>query len=145
MRYDLVLNLFTAKGLNKEVFEVHGGEQWRPMLNIRDASRGILFALENDLPGLYNLIHSNYTVKLIAEIVAAHLHAEFTTDPEKRDIRSTFAKNNKLRTRGFHTKHSLLDAVKEIEKDPLETWKNYKNPIYHNLDWLKGLKEAGKI
>lgn len=145
MRYDLVVNLFTAQALMGETLTVHGGEQWRPMVNLNDVSRGIKFSIENDIRGLYNLMYANYNIKLIAEIVASKLNAEFIVDPTKNDVRSTYAKNNKLRLKGFQTKYSVLDAIKSIVADPTESWKNYKDPIYHNMKFLKQMHDEGRL
>ncbi len=53
-RFDLVINLMTAKALIDGEITVFGGDQWRPFLHVDDAARAILRTLEAPLP----LVHT---------------------------------------------------------------------------------------
>lgn len=143
MRFDLVANLFIAKAINGEKLTVNGGEQWRPMVHVQDVADGIIFALENNMHGIYNMVQNNYTIKLMAEIITAKYGNEYEVDPSKSDVRSTIAKNNKIRQRGFYPKRSILDAAKELEN--MECIKDYKNPIHYNAKYVSVLRERGLV
>ena len=40
MRYDLVVNTLTMKAWCDRKIRIFGGNQWRPLLHVRDAARG---------------------------------------------------------------------------------------------------------
>ena len=62
MRFDLVINLFIAKALKEKKITVYGGNQFRPFLHVEDAADSIIFALEKDLTGTYNVVSQNFTI-----------------------------------------------------------------------------------
>ena len=70
MRFDLVVNMFTAKVFNRQEVTVFGGGQWRPFVHIRDISRGIIFAAEKKLKGIYNLCNENVKIQDMARKIA---------------------------------------------------------------------------
>ena len=45
-RFDLVINLLTAKAVVENEITVFGGDQWRPFLHVDDAARAILQVLQ---------------------------------------------------------------------------------------------------
>lgn len=69
LRADLVVNILTIRAFSDSKMEVFGGQQYRPLLHVRDVSTGILAALNSDLTGIYNLHTENLTVLDIAEKV----------------------------------------------------------------------------
>jgi len=40
MRFDLVVNVMTAHAVTRGQVQVHGGDQWRPFIHVRDAASG---------------------------------------------------------------------------------------------------------
>ena len=46
MRLDLVVNTFALKSLIEKKIQIFGGDQWRPMLNVEDASDAFIKCLE---------------------------------------------------------------------------------------------------
>jgi nucleoside-diphosphate-sugar epimerase len=69
LRADLVVNVLTIRAFSHSKMEVFGGQQYRPLLHVRDVSTGILAALNSELTGIYNLHTENLTVLDIAEKV----------------------------------------------------------------------------
>jgi nucleoside-diphosphate-sugar epimerase len=75
IRLDLVANVLSVKAMRGRPLTVFGGEQWRPILHVRDAARAIVnAALVNEIPnnvppGVYNLAQQNVTIRQIAEII----------------------------------------------------------------------------
>ena len=65
LRLDLVTNVLTLKATNGQPLTVFGGEQWRPLLHVKDVSTAIGYCLGNDITGLYNLSYKNYTIREI--------------------------------------------------------------------------------
>ena len=45
-RFDLVINLLTAKAIMEDEITIYGGDQWRPFLHVADAAQAVLMVLE---------------------------------------------------------------------------------------------------
>lgn len=75
IRLDLVANVLSVKAMRGKPLTVFGGEQWRPILHVRDAARAIVNAAliheipNNVAPGTYNLAQQNVTIREIAEVI----------------------------------------------------------------------------
>lgn len=75
IRLDLVANVLSLKAMRGQPLTVFGGEQWRPILHVRDAARAIVqAALVHDIPnnvspGIYNIAQENVTIRELAEAV----------------------------------------------------------------------------
>jgi nucleoside-diphosphate-sugar epimerase len=69
IRLDLVANLLTVKAYFTNVMSVFGGEQFRPLLHVKDVGRFAAMAVTNDSTGIFNIHHGNYTIAQIAEII----------------------------------------------------------------------------
>jgi nucleoside-diphosphate-sugar epimerase len=48
-RFDLVVNLLTARALRDHAVSIFGGEQWRPFVHVADVARALHASLEADL------------------------------------------------------------------------------------------------
>lgn len=74
-RFDLVVNLLTAKALEDGKITIFGGDQWRPFIHVDDAAQAILMTLEAPLPIVRNQVinvgsnEQNYTIRQIGELV----------------------------------------------------------------------------
>ena len=143
MRYDLVVNIFTAKAKNGEKLMVFGGNQWRPLLHVQDAAASIIHCIHNQLSGILNVHHANYQISTIAEIVSAKTGSEIEIDVSNQDTRSYIVSNKAIRKTGFETQHSILDGVEEMLQ--LDSWKDYKLPQYSNAKFYAQLRAEGKI
>ena len=121
MRFDLVVNLLTARALRERVLEVHGGEQWRPQVHVDDVASALLLALDHPAaPGrTYNVGSDALNLRIgeLAHEIAARFPEARLTVSEARDPRSyrvSFARIE--RELGFRARHSLADGVAEIER-----------------------------
>ena len=70
MRFDLVINRFIAQAIKEGKVTVFGGSQYRPFLHVSDASDAIIFSLEKNLTGTYNVVSENLTIKQAAERIS---------------------------------------------------------------------------
>ena len=141
MRYDLVINTFAARAANGEKLSVFGGTQYRPFVHIRDVARAIIFAIENDLDGIYNLANENITIKELANIIKDLTNTDIEIIDEIEDPRNYIADNTKLLNTGFKFEWNIEKGVKEILESP--TVKNYKDAQYSDLELMKRVKENG--
>jgi nucleoside-diphosphate-sugar epimerase len=123
MRFDLVVNLMTLYAFkHRKVFVLGGGEQWRPLLHVRDVARAFLTALaappEKVGGQIFNVgdNEQNYKVKtvarLVSSVVAPVTVEEVPQDPDKRSYRVSF---DKIRSElGYQTKYDVAYGIREV-------------------------------
>lgn len=114
MRYDLVVNAFSAKSIKDGNITVFGGEQERPFINIQDVARAILHVIEKSLKGIYNAAGSNLSILKLSEVVKEVTGCEIQINKNIEDKRSYFVDNSKLLNTGFEFKYNIKDAVNDI-------------------------------
>jgi nucleoside-diphosphate-sugar epimerase/CBS domain-containing protein len=147
MRFDLVINLLTAKATIENEISIHGGDQWRPLLHVYDAARAAIVVLESPLTSVGSKIFNvgsnkqNYQMKELAPMfnkIYPRLNIIFNEDlADPRDYRVDFSKIKK--ELGFDTSITVEDAILEI-KDYIEKHKiNYEDIKYSNYKSLADL------
>ena len=140
IRLDLVANVLTMKGARGEKLSVFGGEQWRPLLHVRDVSTAIVHGLRHDLCGLYNLSDENYTIGQLAQEISEHLggvEIEYT-DMKFEDMRNYRVSSDKYADTGWEPHWDLGDGVAEVADIIIEERiTDVYNPIYHNQKYLQ--------
>jgi nucleoside-diphosphate-sugar epimerase len=149
-RFDLVVNLLTAKALRERVITIYNGEQWRPFIHVSDVAEGFQLVHSADLKLVsgetYNLGDSrlNFTLRQVAEIIAElapGTRVEHVENPDRRNYRVSFDKI--YRELGFQGKVHLRDGVLDL-KEALVSGKitDYADAVYHNQRYLKA---AGRL
>ena len=142
MRFDLVINLFVAQALKEGKITVQGGKQHRPFLHVSDAADSIIFSLEKNLTGIYNVISKNYTILEAAEEISKVTGCEIKISKEEEDNRDYKVSAEKLKLTGFEPKQTIDDAIKEISDAFANgTLINYKEDKYSNYKLLFSSKE----
>jgi len=150
LRFDLVANVLTMKACLNENITVFGGEQWRPMLHVRDVAEAVIFAIQNDLTGLYNLTDTNYQITDLAEYILDQLKGISTskiayTNMNFEDMRNYHVSNAKLMATGWKPQWKLEHGIHQIMDVVLQKRvKNPKDAIYSNEHYLKYLENYGK-
>ena len=119
MRFDLVVNLLTARAMREGAIEVHGGEQWRPQVHVEDVARAVQLAVDhpNAAGGVFNVGSDALNLR-IAEL-GSRISGRFPGAGLKisptRDLRSyrvSFARiHDGL---GFRAERSLESGIDEI-------------------------------
>ncbi|MBC8488008.1 MAG: NAD(P)-dependent oxidoreductase [Bacteroidetes bacterium] len=69
VRFDLVVNTLVMRAAVHNKINVFGGQQYRPLLHVRDAAQTIYNTLEGTNTGIYNLHSENTTIIEIAQLV----------------------------------------------------------------------------
>lgn len=121
MRFDLVVNLLTAKACTEHRITVRGGNQWRPFVHVRDAAEAYVKVLEAPIENTSGMIFNvgsnqlNITIEEVGQRIArlvpeAQLIHEPPDDP--RNYRVDFSKI--VRELGFQAKVSFDQGVGEI-------------------------------
>jgi nucleoside-diphosphate-sugar epimerase len=95
MRFDLVVNILTAKAHHENVVPIFGGDQYRPNVHVRDAARAYIACLEAPIGDVSSEIFNvgcteqNYQIGEIGEIIADEFpEANIDWQREKEDERS---------------------------------------------------------
>jgi nucleoside-diphosphate-sugar epimerase len=138
-RLDLVVNILTKRAVEGESLNVFGGEQWRPLLHVKDVSNAIKYCIENNIDGLYNVSMNNYTIADLARKI--HELIPSTTinyrDIPFEDLRDYKVKNDKFSKLGWTPTHSLEDGILDMQS--LIAEKRIVDPdadIYYNVKYV---------
>ncbi len=144
-RFDLVVNLLTAKAMKDRVITIYNGEQWRPFLHVADAAAAIVQVLEAPaaLVGrqVYNVGDSrlNFTLTDVAEKLLKffpYTRVEHVENTDRRSYRVSF---HKIKGHlGFSCSKTIEDGIHEI-KAAFESGEltDYGAPLYSNVKYLK--------
>jgi nucleoside-diphosphate-sugar epimerase len=144
-RFDLVVNLLTAKALEDRRITVFGGNQWRPFVHVDDAAEGVLKTLEAPLSVVGNQIFNvgsdeqNYTILQVGQIIArlvpgAELVSE-GADTDTRDYKVRFAKLAK--SVGFTPRWTVEQGIEQVMK-AMESGavRDYRDSKHSNVKFL---------
>lgn len=144
MRLDLVANILSMRAAKGEKLTVFGGEQWRPLLHVRDVSTAILHGLKNNISGLYNLSYKNYKIVELAEQIQKIIpecQVEYT-DMKFEDLRNYKVKNDKYLATGWKPEYTLDDGINQImsliEENRI---KDTGDVVYSNAAFMRKLNE----
>ncbi len=142
MRFDLVINLFIAKALKEKEVTVFGGNQFRPFLHVEDAADSIIFALEKDLTGTYNVMSENFTILNAAKKIKELTDCNIQISNEDEDKRNYNVSADKIKDIGFKPQKNVEYAFNQIKKAfEEEKIKDYTEKTYNNYELLFSSKE----
>ncbi len=140
IRLDLVVNTLTVRAYRHGKITVYGGDQFRPLLHVRDAAQAVVDALEQPHTGVFNLHRQNVRIIDLAYQVRNHfpdLVIEQTPMyfQDTRNYRVTSEKAQRIL--GFKPRYSIDDGIEEI-KELLESHrlKDIDSPRYTNQAFL---------
>ncbi len=146
VRMDLVANLLTARACLGGEISIFGGEQYRPLLHVRDAAQALVDALEvptTKKAQIYNICSVNIKmIELAKEIKKLFPKTKINITPMPfEDTRNYKVSNEKLvKEFNFKTNHGLKEGVQEIAHLLLSNRiKDFNNPRYSNQNFLKDL------
>ena len=158
LRLDLVLNDFVACALSsKEITILSDGTPWRPLINVRDMARAIIWAHERDAGngGNFLIVNTgsnqwNYQVKELAyEInkILAEVNVSINKDalPDKRSYKVSFDRFKELAPASQpqydlnNTISDLIDGLKNINFNN----KNFRQSRLIRLFVVNELLEKG--
>jgi len=151
-RFDLVVNLLTAKAVLDGEITVHGGDQWRPFLHVEDAARSVLMLLREPIedteePFIFNVGCNleNYTIEQVANLIQDQvpdaLLSHGTFDGDRRNYRVDFSKIE--RAIGFTTHWTVKEGIRQVrELIQGGAVRNYRDPAYSNVTVLRESADA---
>ena len=154
MRYDLVVNtMLKAALMTNKITVFCGGEQWRPLVDIRDVALAHIAAIqapEKKVCGqIFNLVYKNYRVLELAHWIQKVLretkgmNPEIVVDYSPRKDRSYRVSGDKIKkVLGWEPKISVENSLKYMIKKIEEFgYTDYMSPRYYNILWMKLLSE----
>jgi len=145
-RFDLTVNKLTADAIRKRVITVHGGEQRRPNVSMRDAIDLYAFLVDVDASKIngrtFNFGFENHKVIEIARLIQQQLadldvRVEVQDVIDKRDYH--IASTSLVETLGYRPKGSIAQAVAELREHLLDR-KEFPDPEaaeHHNMRSMK--------
>jgi len=142
MRFDLVINLFIAQAILNGKITVFGGNQYRPFLHVDDAAESLVFSLEQNLTGTYNVISENFTILEAAKKIQSVIGCEIEISNENEDKRNYKVSADKIKQMGFLSKKNIESAIDEIsEAIKKGEIKDFMENKYSNYKTLFGSKD----
>ncbi|WP_276255732.1 NAD-dependent epimerase/dehydratase family protein [Halomontanus rarus] len=154
MRFDLVVNILTAKAYETNEIPIFGGDQYRPNVHVADAAQAYIDCLEAPIDDVSNEIFNvgsneqNYRVAEIGEMISEQFQdATIDRQPENEDERSYRVDFSKIEARlGYSVDRTITDGCLEI-KQAMEhgrfsdyTGSQYSN--YKTLESAQGLFQS---
>jgi nucleoside-diphosphate-sugar epimerase len=144
-RFDLVVNLLTAKAVVDGKITVSGGGQWRPLLHVDDAALALMKAVEAPTELVHGEVFNvgsneqNYRLEEVAQVVQSLVTqaeiVEMGTGADFRNYQVEFSKITKML--GFIPRWTLQEGIKQVIA-ALENGevKDYRHPMYSNVKFL---------
>ena len=153
MRFDLVINLMTLSAYrNRKLFVLGGGQQWRPLVHVRDVARAFLLMMdaprEKVAGQAFNVgsNEQNYQIYQIAQMVrdvVPHTDLEVVPDdPDKRSYNVSFDRIEQ--ELGFRVEKSAYEGIVEV-KQALERGKVDDSVKTKTVQYYKYLLEAERL
>lgn len=141
LRVDLVLNVLTIRAVMEGSMSVFGGEQYRPLLHVRDVATAAIPHISTQSTGIYNLHTENVTVLELAQRIqklVPKVEIE-QTEISFQDARNYRVSSDLARAElGFAPKWSIEDGITEVRETILsKRIKNVQNPRFNNSESLR--------
>jgi len=144
-RFDLVVNLLTAKAIQEGLITVYNGDQWRPFIHVKDVAEGVVKTFGAPIESVSGEIFNvgddrlNFTLTEVAEKIRAlvpDIRIEHVENVDRRNYRVSFRKIRDCI--GFTAACSVEDGILEI-KQAFEQGQilDYRKPFYSNVSYLK--------
>jgi len=139
MRMDLIVNTMFKCAMKDRRIVVNNAAIWRPILDMRDAVRGYLRAVQADysINGVFNITSDNYTVGQVGDLVkeeleelGEHVGIEIRSIQDFRNYKVTTRKAKTVL--GYEAKYTVADIVKDLFAHRDE-FGDYENDVYYNI------------
>lgn len=144
IRLDLVVNVLTVRAALEGKIAIFGGDQFRPLIHVRDVANTIVENVDTEHTGVYNLHRQNVRIIDLAYQVRNHFpDLEIQMAEMKfQDTRNYRVSSDKAhRELGFKAAYSIDDGIEEV-KELIESRriKNVQDVRYTNQSFLATYK-----
>jgi len=119
IRFDLVVNTLVMRAIHHNRITVFGGEQYRPLLHVRDVAKAIFAVLDKENTGIYNLHAENMKIIDVAKKIKEYFPSLEIEETESvfQDNRNYRVSSDKARNElGFNPTLTVDDAIKELKE-----------------------------
>jgi len=149
IRLDLVINILTLKALREGKVQIFGGDQYRPVLHVRDAAKAFVMNIDTDHSGVYNLHTENVRIRDLPEYLRPtypDLQVDYT-EASFEDSRNYKVTSDKaIKAFGFTTSYSISDGISEMRDFLVENRiKDVSHPRYSNAAFVSLLIDNGDL
>ncbi len=140
IRLDLVVNTLTVRAHRQGKISIFSGDQFRPLLHVKDAARAAVDNLTTKPTGVFNLARQNVRIVDLAYQVRNHFPDLIVeqTPMKFQDARNYRVSSEKAqKVLAFKSVYSIDDGIDEV-RDLLESHrlKDVDNPRYTNQTFL---------
>jgi nucleoside-diphosphate-sugar epimerase len=149
LRLDLVVNVLTMKAVRDGEITINGGDQWRPIIAVKDIAGYVTEACRERHVGVYVLSLENVIIRELGEKVSRLIPNTKVTYNEIsfQDARNYKVDNAKSLKRFKYkpivtVEDEVARMVALFEENRIE---NPEDKIYHNGAFLKNKKEINKL
>ena len=141
IRMDLVVNTLTVKAFLYGRVSVFGGNQFRPLLHVKDVAEAVVGTAETNNAGIFNLHTVNMTIVEVAELIQKYVPDLIVnkTEIQFQDARNYSVSSEKARKAfGFSPRYSPEDGIVEIKQLVEEgRIRDISSPRFSNTDFLR--------
>ncbi len=145
IRLDLVVNILTVKACLYNRISVFGGEQYRPLLHVRDVAEAIVLNLESNHTGIFNLHTVNVRILDLASMFQKHFPG---VEVQRTEVKFQDSRNYRVTSEkaqkafGFAPKWELEPGMLELKSIiQADRIKNVAIPRHSNHRFLKEILE----
>jgi nucleoside-diphosphate-sugar epimerase len=118
IRMDLVVNFLTVRAHTLGKINVFGGDQFRPLLHVKDVARGIEKVLFDSNTGVYNLHRQNVRIIDLSYQIRNHfpdLEIERTDQPFQDTRNYRVRSDRAVNDWNFDSAFSIDDGIEEVK------------------------------
>jgi nucleoside-diphosphate-sugar epimerase len=141
LRVDLVLNVLTIRAVLEGTMSVFGGEQYRPLLHVKDVATAVIPHLNDSTSGIYNLSTENVTILQLAERIqkiVSKVKIE-QTEISFQDARNYRVSTDKVKDElSFLPRYTIENGIQEVANAITQNRiKDVGNPKFNNSESLR--------
>lgn len=149
IRMDLVVNVLTMKAVKDGVITINGGEQWRPIIAVKDIAEYVVECVKEKQKGIYILSKENVVIRELGEKIAKIIpNTEINyTEISFQDARNYKVDNTKS-LNDFKYKPIITVEDEVVRMVKLFSEGRINNPedkIYHNGAYLNNKKIKNEL
>lgn len=134
IRLDLVVNTLTVRAFRTGKISVFGGDQFRPLLHVRDVASAIVDNMTTQHAGIFNLHRQNVRIIDLAYQVRNHFpdlvieHSDMTF----QDTRNYRVSSERAQGRlGFKARRSIDEGVDDKGASGVKKTQGHRQPALH--------------
>lgn len=141
IRMDLVVNTLTVKAFLYGHVSVFGGNQYRPLLHVKDVAEAVAAIAETRDTGIFNLHAVNMTIAAVADLIQTYVPnlKVHKTEMQFQDARNYSVSSDKAKKAfnfdpKYRPEHGILEIKQLIEQGRI---RDVSSPRFSNTDFLR--------